>query len=242
MNSVNFGTDDDMALCRRLPSLLDSIRALLGAHDPVSSVVPDVLPDRIVELTNMIMPLHNQAWARGDAIDIWDVAGLKSNEGRNSAVLGWLLDPKGTHGWGARLLRDVLRLAGDRYPHWPRLDKDLDHVSVVTECWPAGSTTERVDIAIDGDDFVLFIEIKIQAREGEQQLARYVKVAEAKRQITGKQHGLVLYLSAIAPVNPPEEVALMTWRDVADILARFPKSGFNGVITQQFAQHIQKFY
>ncbi|MGS0647353.1 PDDEXK-like family protein [Komagataeibacter melomenusus] len=242
MNNINIDINNDIMLCRRLPALLNTMRPLLGRHDLVSFCVPDIMPERIGELTNIIMPLHNQAWERGDAINIWDVAGLKYNEGRNSAVLGWLLDPQGTHGWGARLLRDVLRLAGDRYPHWPRLDKDLNTVSVVTECWPAGSTTERVDIAVDGDDFVLFIEIKIQAREGRQQLARYVKVAEAKRQITGRQHGLVLYLSTIAPVDPPEEVALMTWRDVADILAQFPKGGFNGAITQQFAQHIRKFH
>nr|WP_230975606.1 PD-(D/E)XK nuclease family protein [Acetobacter garciniae] len=208
----------------------------------VPVTVPDLSPDRVTALICEIAPLHKQAWEAGLAINIWDVAGLGYNEGRNSAVLAWLLDPRGTHGWGSRVLRDLLHLAHMRHADWPNLEDSLNNISVTSECWPMGSVTDRVDIAIDGDDFVLFIEIKIRAQEGEEQLVRYVKAAEAKRQVTNKRWGLVLYLSSAAPVDPPDEVALINWQDVGDILIHTPQDGFNGAITQQFAQHIRKFY
>ena len=173
---------------------------------------------------------------------MWDVPNLKYNEGRNSAVLAWLLDPQGSHGWGARVISHLLRLVRTKYTTWPDLNDSLTNVSVINECWPVGSTTERVDIAVDGDRFTLFIEVKIQAREGKEQLARYVKAAEAKRRATGKQYGLVLYLSPVEPVNPLDEVAFITWRDIGEVLNGLPKSGFNGAIIQQFAQHIKKFF
>lgn len=232
----------DIALCHRLPVMLEALRSLLREEVLSSPVLSDVSPERIVSLTELIMPLHNQEWENGCAINVWNLAGLKYNEGRNSAILAWLMDPHGTHGLGACVIGHLLRAARTKHSGWPDLNDSLTNVSVVSECWPVGSTGERVDIVVDGDSFTLFIEVKIQAREGKEQLARYVKAAEAKRLATGKQYGLVLYLSPVAPVNPPDEVAFITWRDIGEILKDLPKSGFNGAIIQQFAQHIRKFY
>lgn len=242
MVSTENSADGNAALCRRLHVLLDIFRPLIGQDQYVSSPVPDIRPEYIAALTDRILPLYNKAWQSGGAINIWDVAGLKYNEGRNSAVLAWFLDPQGSHGWGERVLREVLRLVCKRYQNWPDLDDSLGKVSVVTECWPVGSTTERVDIVVDGDDFTLFVEIKINAREGKEQLARYMNVAEMKRRVTGKRHGLVLYLSPAAPLKLPEGAGFITWKDIEQIFLCLPKNGFNGAITQQFAQHIQKFY
>lgn len=232
----------DIALCHRLPVMLETLRSLLREEVLPSPVLPEISPERIIALTELIMPLHNQEWENGCAINVWDLAGIKYNEGRNSAILAWLLNPQGTHGLGARVIDHLLRVARTKQSGWPDLNDSLTNLSVVTECWPVGSTTERVDIVVDGDSFTLFVEVKIQAREGKKQLARYVKAAEAKRRATGKQYGLVLYLSPIPPVNPPDEVAFITWRDIGGILRGLPKSGFNGAIIQQFAQHIEKFY
>lgn len=232
----------DTALCHRLPALLETLRPLVREEVLTPPVLPDVSPERIAALTELIIPLHIQEWENGCAINVWDIAGLKYNEGRNSAILAWLLDPRGTHGLGTRVISHLLRLVCARQSNWPELSDCLTNVSVVNECWPVGSATERVDIVVDGDSFTLFIEVKIQAQEGKEQLARYVKAAEAKRRATGKQHGLVLYLSPVAPVNPPDEVAFITWRNIGEILNALPKSGFNGAIIRQFSQHIQKFY
>ena len=232
----------DIALCHRLPLLLETLGPLFKEEKLKSSTLPDVSPERVTSLTELIIPLHHQQWENGSAINVWDVSGLKYNEGRNSAVLAWLLDPQGTHGYGTRALSYLLQLVRTKYSTWPDLSDSLTKVSVVNECWPVGSTTERVDIAIDGDRFTLFIEVKIQAPEGKEQLARYLKAAEAKKRATGKQYGLVLYLSPIEPVDPPDQVAFITWRDIGEVLNSLPKDGFNGAIIRQFAQHIKKFF
>ena len=41
----------------------------------------------------------------------------------------------------------------------------------LTEETPLGSDRDRVDIAIEGATFILFVEIKIDAAEGEEQLS-----------------------------------------------------------------------
>jgi hypothetical protein len=71
----------------------------------------------------------------------------KRDELRNAAVLAWYLDPRGSHGFGAAELHDFLAEVARRTPGWPNLCGDLSRVTVVTEEWPRGSETDRVDIS-----------------------------------------------------------------------------------------------
>lgn len=45
---------------------------------------------------------------------------------------------------------------------------------------PTGDCTNRVDIEIDADNFLLFIEVKIDANEQPEQIARYCKDAKQR--------------------------------------------------------------
>jgi hypothetical protein len=112
---------------------------------------------------------------------------------------------------------------------------------VRTEECPLGSETDRVDIAIDGPDFVLFVEVKIDALEGKEQLRRYAEAARRKANAYGKAHGRVIYLSPRPPLVPPPEVAVVTWRVVARALSALPRAGFNGALAHGFAHHVRSF-
>jgi hypothetical protein len=175
-------------------------------------------------------------------MNVWFIAGLRRNELRNAAVLAWFLDPRGSHGFGAAALRAFLVEVTKRTPGWPNLGCDLSRVTVVTEEWPLGSETDRVDIAINGPDFALFVEVKIDAFEGPDQLRRYADLIERKALAFDRKHGRLIYLSPRIPQNPPPGLGSITWRGVAEALSTLPRKGMSGALAAQFAHHVRAFF
>ena len=157
-------------------------------------------------------------------------------------MLAWFLNPHGSHGFGPAFLRTLLDEVAKRTPDWPHLDRRLSRVSVLTEEWPLGSEANRVDIAIDTADCTLFVEVKIDAPEGPNQLHRYAALVQQKARALGRQHGRVIYLGSRSPRDPPPEVAIITWREVAQVLSALPREGFGGALALQFARHIRAFF
>jgi hypothetical protein len=156
-------------------------------------------------------------------------------------VLAWFLNPQGSHGLGttflAAFLGDIARTTQD----WPHLLSDLSRTTVATEEWPLSSATERVDIALDGPDFALFVEVKIDAPEGPSQLERYLRQARRKADATGREHGCVIFLSPRRPRQVPAGVAVTTWREVASALSVLNRQTLGGLLAAQFAQHVRTF-
>ena len=107
--------------------------------------------------------------------DPWEVAGLGRDEVRNSAVLAWLLNPKGSHGLGdvamSGLLGD-LRHFDNAFP-----STCGNSCRVRVESNPDGDIGNRVDIEIDDEYFYVIIEVKVDAPEGEKQMERYGDIA-----------------------------------------------------------------
>ncbi|WP_047023613.1 PDDEXK-like family protein, partial [Enterobacter cloacae] len=52
---------------------------------------------------------------RALSFEPWEVAGLGRKEVRNTAVLAWLLDPEGTHGFGRLSLQALLQAIRHRF-------------------------------------------------------------------------------------------------------------------------------
>lgn len=109
----------------------------------------------------------------------WKVASLKRDEVRNTAVLAWWLNPKGEHGLGEALLTLLLKAIRRKDPDWPITTADR-HCKVRVETSPDGDRSNRVDIEVNGRDFFLIIEVKIDAPQGDNQLQRYRGVAERR--------------------------------------------------------------
>jgi hypothetical protein len=226
-----------------LSAYLRSAQSLLLAKPEAPTREEAYLPEasKISELCSLLSDALVIARDRGDFLNVWEIAGIRRNELRNASVLAWLLNPRGSHGRGDAILVTLLQQAAATTLDWPLVFGELHKAQVRTEERPIGSDRDRVDIAIDSRDFILFIEVKIGAVEGAQQLARYVEAANAKALALNKDYSLVIYLAPTRPVLAPPSVAWLTWHHVAKaILGNLPPA-MPGRILRQFANHISSF-
>lgn len=157
---------------------------------------------------------------RSLSFDPWDVAGLGRKEVRNTAILAWLLDPEGTHGFGRQPLKAFLR--GIRHTR-NDIPEDYHHYCrVQVETNPTGDSTNRVDIEIDADNFFLLVEVKIDACEQQEQVARYCSDARI-RAISRPWAVVFLTPHGGKPLTrglafTPEDVPCLSWRQLATTL------------------------
>lgn len=208
------------------------------------------LPDNTVDPTRMrrflqeFGSLEHRLRTQGDFINVWTVSGLGSNELRNTAVLSWLFDPNQSHGRGPELFKNFIQYLSSTAGKAFALRNPI-HLpySLSTECYPLGNSESRVDIVVDGNDYVAFIEVKIEAGEGERQIERYLELACAKAKVRGIGAYVVIYLSPERLSQTPINVISATWNDVAKVVEKTvdPPRNFSDRILLQFARHILQF-
>lgn len=149
--------------------------------------------------------------AAGDAADIWSVIGLKRNEVNTARILTWLLDPSGSHGYQDAILSAL----------WQQIPSALQPFELGTakrtrrETVPLGDTQNRVDIEIEGDDFLLVIEVKIDAGDQPDQVSRYLHAAKTKAGARNLSRYGVLYLTCARNASDLKGCVPVTWLDVA---------------------------
>ncbi len=115
--------------------------------------------------------------------NLFDVLGIARRELQHSALLAWLLDPRGSHGlrdyFLRRFLSEAAAEASERgIADVTPLDVDgwkLSDIEVATE-------RHNMDIMLidEADEFVCLIENKIGAGEHSGQLSRYLKKVESE--------------------------------------------------------------
>jgi PD-(D/E)XK nuclease superfamily len=192
----------------------------------------------------------------GLRINPWVVAGLERREVANTAVLAHLW----TYEQGGTLARNFLAafLEGCKaksvgcmavYP------KGFDSweaalaagYTIYKEHPPLGEITERLDILIEGTNFLIAVEVKIDAvetqnAEGVPQTKRYKDVLAMRGEKTGREHCAVILLSCFKTTTDADFSA--TWGDVvkaAQAVATPPQPSHNQQLILQFAQHISTF-
>lgn len=175
----------------------------------------------------------------GDAGDIWSVIGLERNEVRTARVLTWLLDPRGSHGALAAYFESLWRHIPDQLRPF-----ELGTVLRATrETVPIGDGENRVDIEVEGDDFIVFIEVKIDAADRPDQLSRYASVAKTKASVRGKPNFAVLFLTPGRLPCLPEHCVHITWLDVARAIKQAKKANtaanVGAHLALSFADHIR---
>lgn len=130
------------------------------------------VPDRFFE-TNV--PLRDLA-RRTEALNIFSALGVADREIRHSRFLAWLLNPKGTHGFGAQFLAAFLGHVCSKDGKALRAPQfAIDETEVICEA-------DRVDLLIINRParFLCAIENKIRIEQGEGQLTRYRRKLEAE--------------------------------------------------------------
>lgn len=153
--------------------------------------------------------------------DPWDIAGLARKEVQNTAVLAWLLNPRGSHGFGDIMINALMaRLSLHPASKLPSRVGQTCRVRV--EQSPLGDTSNRVDLEIEDEKFYLLIEVKIDAKEKEGQLDRYAKDAEFR---VGDREGAVLFLTphgcmGSVTKNPKGKIGhiAMSWSELSHLL------------------------
>ena len=170
-------------------------------------------------LSSMCDPLYEvqkNAWN----FDPWEVAGLGRNEVRNTSVLAWLLNPRGSHGMGSAVLQGLLSYINRQKSYFP--DSEGNFCNVRTEICRNGELSDRLDIEIDAATFYLIIEAKIGASEGFEQLNRYGRLAETQK---AHRHWALIYLTpgkkeAKTGGNYTNNIISISWEDIARIIEK----------------------
>lgn len=145
-------------------------------------------------------------------LNCWEVLGLQYSELDHSRVLAWLLDRRQSHAQGATFFRELLRLTQGVVP-LPLGCADEPY-RVGTEVSHARS---RIDIEIIGPTFLMHIESKVNAQEGEDQTCRERDDLKAKAISRGidLERAWGLYLSAEgAPCTDQEKFRPISWMTV----------------------------
>lgn len=170
-------------------------------------------------LSSMRLPLNDvqsNAWN----FDPWEVAGLGRDEVRNTSVLAWLLNPRGSHGMGSAVLQHLLSSINKQKSHFPVSEGSFCNVR--TEISPNGDISDRLDIEIDTENFYLIIEVKIGATEGYEQLNRYGRLAETQK---AHRPWALIYLTpgkkeAKTGNNYTDSIISFSWDEIAKIIEK----------------------
>jgi len=219
----------------RLHDALNTVRnTCLVDRIPVGSDHDAPTAERILSLANNLRaPVGN--WQPFS--NVWEIAGLKKDELRNSRVLAWYLDPKAGHGLGAGFIERFLSIT--------EMHASSSDVRVLCENYPDGLTENRVDILIDCPHFLMIVEVKIGAGDQPDQIKRYCKIAAARAGDGRPWKVVYLTLDGRDPVSVLEDidqVFCLSWFDVAGLLrvASEQCSDIARFLANNFADHIEK--
>lgn len=187
-----------------------------------------------------------------EGLDPWRVAKLGFDEVRNTSVLAWMLNPRGSHSLGALAIYSFLSLTTEAIP---LTNVDFKRIKVRTEQYlDVGSNRNRADIIIECPQFFLVVEVKVRHVEGDSQLARYGEFADQR---AGNRPWAMAYLSVSG--SPAEtagswnqKVVNISWRDLAGSIAtqlrrhRSQSDGsFDSLLAnwlfETFLNHVSKF-
>lgn len=274
MESIHIGLGQERGLAflqawrtvtleNRLAGFVDQMNELLqqrrerarpaAAREPLS--IPalqslfDALPEPLAVARNS-----------GYLCDPWAVASLKRDEVRNSSVLAWYLNPRGSHGFGGALLQRMLGRLTHILPG-PRTITRRCCVQVETH--PDGDSENRIDIQLDDEGFLIIVEVKIGAPESVEQLQRYAARAQvtAARRRLGNAWALVSLTPRISSTAVDKKLSdkliRLTWHAVADDLDACIRNQsrslnlsplvihahqhFATLLARRFSQHIRNF-
>lgn len=176
---------------------------------------------------------------QGLFVNVWQTAGLERNEVRNNQVLKWFFDCNADHGLNNRVLDIFLK------------SLNYENATPTTyysyaENYPVADGKNRVDIQIEADDLLLFIEVKIDASEGFEQLKRYQEIALQKAK---RKKWAVIYLTKEGnlPNNYIRSKTLIpvSWQTFATAINKSVSAKnlltHNLWLLKQFAEHINNF-
>jgi hypothetical protein len=239
-------------LPNRMTHFFERFRSLSTPHASPELELPATLGKQLdfktleTALQSLRAPLA-RARSAGAFLNVWSAAGLKRDEVRNTAVLASLLDPQSYPEAGPDFLWAFLQRATHSGTASLLQEAEVRRgYTVRTEEYPLGQADSRVDLSIEGHNFLLMIEVKIDADEGTAQLSRYDDVLRKKARALGKRPALI-YLSPRPPRNLPAETIHATWTDIVFAARQVSRMSISanrslvGALLLHFAVHATAF-
>lgn len=176
----------------------------------------------------------------GADINVWAAAGLGHDEVRVSSLLSWFLSPTGTHSGGAAFAQTFWNAAGGS-----ELGFDLGTLRrTAVEVCPLANNANRVDVVLEGEDFLVFVEVKIHAGLQPDQLSRYMIAAQSMANLTKKAHYAVIYLAPRDTIRPEGPCRWLSWAKLSRGIHGTYRAETSPVagLALQFADHIDAFH
>ena len=243
--STRTARQDSLPDIGRLTALLTDIGPLLQ-QQPQPSQAQTIQMAALVRCLAAIRDPMQAVRASGAMINPWMLAELGRREVRNAAVLAGLWNPA-MAGEAAVLFLDAFLRRVER----ANMIQLPDHAAlsqgyvILTEDCAVGQASERIDLTIEGPDYLIGIEVKIDAGEGKAQLERYRTALAARATSRGPAGGgLTPYLIFLAPRAPSiDGVPVASWRDVAEAarLSGGDRATFFAQVLSAFADHVEHF-
>lgn len=180
----------------------------------------------------------------GGSINPWTISGMKRREVRNAAVLAALWTPTQIGEVGPAFLGEFFARCGTRAGQsLPDRDELTLGYRIRIENCPGPDGADRVDLVIETARHLVGIEIKIDAREGREQLARYAEVIARSAGQLGKVASVV-FLAPFAPSR--DDVITADWSTIrAAAIAALPRRrsehDISHYLVAQFARHVHDF-
>lgn len=237
----------DAEVAGRLAGFLDVARPLLRQTEAERERGLRELHDRwralvdggMARLTSEVGGAVRAARSAGSFANPWRIAGLKRREVPTAAVLAWFLSPEADHGASEVFLQAFWRAATGT-PPFPLCNVRR----CATELVPLANGDSRVDLALEGDDCLIFIEVKIDAPFQPDQLERYQALLSQRGSHSGKSRVRLLLIGDLAV---PADVDCLTvpWAVVARALrqgaARLGDNAYAARLARDFAAHLETF-
>lgn len=198
------------------------ITRFFGAYQQVKQDASDAYRSKIIQFMGQIAPcVQPQKEIRRKTaphFNLFEALGITRKEQFQSRFLAFLLDPAESHDQEDMFLRTFL----EHIQLLEGLPKRLDGAVVKTESGiaPYG----RVDIAITlPDRRLIIIENKVDASEGEEQIARYQDWLRSQPQSTHGQHFLVFLTpeGRKPQTGDPDGVLPVSYRQLGDWVSSF---------------------
>jgi hypothetical protein len=169
----------------------------------------------------------NGVW-RKTYFNLFETFGYHRLEEAHSNILAWLLNPEESHGIGDIFLRDFIKTVFN--------PKELPVYHPVNIMREKQEGSDRPDIIVQGKNWWLVIENKIDSREQEDQTKRYADKYKCRGKLREN-----IFLAFLSPSGwQPEscDFTPVSYRTIRQLLENMQFQGDSNILIRHFVDHI----
>ena len=205
-------------------------------YHPNVTIKPTINSNEFIGFTEQFESHYKTYLNEGNAINIWDICCIGFDELKHCNVLSWLLDDKGSHGFGNEFFHYFIDYLYNRSNFQFTITKDDINIPYYTSTEVHYESDEeeknsRVDIKIANERFLIFIEAKVQASETNDQLIRYYRLGKKESAQNKNKPWELIFLTKDGrqPKDQQDDdynsmlnkVICLSWQEIAVLLRRF---------------------